>query len=277
MPTAPDSKQRESFEAFVRKELRLAPNCVQLAAPLSPVEAAVRDRLDELKDSVYAPVQVFEMVWNHLLTPRERQRLAGGDRGKALEAYRYAPILLVCSRPIWFSIAILETAKVTEQLLDVEYRSLRRILAAADPVASFLAKESSALGITEREVYPELEDAIRDRRLVVVNTQWARAIYWNGNRVSLPSTRSTAAWAFFVKLVESHLRDDHYELIKFKLVDSHNIANWKNRLSRWMPRDLYQCIKADRVASGYKIVGLPSTQIKLLDDLGNFSATNLPE
>ncbi len=276
MKSWPNNNSAKAFDAFIREKLWLAPSDVQLADPTSPVDESVRDRLRDLNEHVCAPITVFEKVWDHMLTPREKSRLGGRDRTAAFEMYRYAPTLLVCARPIWYPRAVLEIAVATQQLLEMECRTLRQTLAPVDPVSHYLVSKGQSLGIKETDVYPAIEDAIDIHRLVIVDSPGVHALYWDRERVKVPPSQPTKPWTFLATLVKAHLRNDFYRPSRFPGVDSHTINTWKSRLSEWLPMDFYKMIRFDRSAEGYKLVGLPSSQIKLFEDIGGLCGSHLP-
>lgn len=176
---APEYMSVDEFTAFIREHLALAPSEVQMDSPIGALPARVQKRMSELTEQVFC-LPTTGMVWDHMLIEAERDRLSGGDRTAAINAYRYGHNMLICVRRYWIARAVLEIAYAVQGMSRAEYASLQSQLLAVDPVQAYLQQKhaSDQAEADEIDYRADVEAAYRTKALVLIDTERYRKLYW---------------------------------------------------------------------------------------------------
>jgi hypothetical protein len=211
------------------------------------------------------------LVWEKVLTEEERAPL-GRDFQSCWKKYRGTVQIWMAVYKVSQARAIIELARKTDQMSEMDYRWLDGEISKVDPMLP-PAKRRAKRPRTDREDPEErLLEAISSHQLVLVRGNGRHLAYWKRKKIQAGWDPCARIWELFWQLAESAHRTGG-EVSWDQLTDCQNekqIIHRRSRLKKMIPVDLNDLIKPGSEPRTYKLK-MDANQIELIElELGEW-------
>lgn len=240
--------------------------------PKDSNEISLRDPFQELRDPrkkighlrlYMGSVATAQLVWDNMLTPSEREQL-GGDFKNCINKYKSALAVWQKVRPMSDDRAIVKISYGTELISKGVYRWLLDDVNGRELKLTTSRRKGLKPIDPEYDPIEQIENAVNDHRLVLVEGSGFRRVYWEGTRVEQDWTKHEKSWELLKELAR--------QAKKQRGVDRHNlngaygdrtIVPRRSRLKKLIPANLDDLI-ASMGRGEYKLQ-MPRTDICVLE------------
>lgn len=205
----------------------------------------------------------FRIVWDRILTDAERSRL-GGTVDACYEKYGGTAGLWMALHPVSVLRAIIQVALRTHQLSKMDYRWLDAEISKVDPLLPAPWRAAPRPGRADDDPDEIVDRARLSHRLVMVQGNGFRRLFWDGERVPVDWGRNTLLWELMWQLA---LKGKLGGSVAWdELTNSTSgrfIVRRRSRLKKVIPPDLNKLIKTGE--AGYYKLMIDRFQVKLIE------------